>query len=682
MASTTQLSVIKKFMQSLDKTDLSGTSAVDAAIKACSNSKFSSAQEIINQMITDCQNAGSADSFLKNYCGIILDNSDTGAITGSDVGGSTTKTAESVVPEDGDWKTFTGNSFVANGVTFKLVSYDSSLNYTSRSYSSLSNVQKIMWRGLYSWWGKEAVNLISESYTSSFGFTSSSSATTKTIRFGFVENDPGTLAWTATYSSDGYKTASDLGFAINMDYYSNLSSTNKNGYDVSSGQSYLDRNLAHEFTHAVMSANINYFVYLPTIIKEGMAELTHGIDDKRTKDIQTLAGDSSLLQQALTLDSSGYHYVSGVNAPDYAGGYMFLHYLAKQIADADSGDDDDDDDDDINYQGKFIFNYQNNTVISGSAYNDTVYSSGTKVTINGAAGDDVISSFGKTVKLNGESGDDYLRSYSNNSTATIKGGAGKDSLVGGGYNVKMYGGADKDYIYIYANDEKVSIHGGAGADEVYDGGTKTSVNGGAGNDYVHIYSGASNTTIKAGTGNDTIKSYSKNKVTYVYKSGDGKDVIDGFNFGTDKIIISSGKVSSTSYSGNDVILKIGSGSITVKDGKGKKITINGKSKTYGKSSTSAAITGYKAPSSTIYVNNEAALTSNAKSNIQGSASSLNNAVADTWFTKDSTTYYDGNDLTSILNVAPAPVIDTNFKNANPYSVEENTPILTYVKAKD
>lgn len=679
MASTTQLSVIKKFMQSLDKTDLSGTSAVDAAVKACSNSKFSSAQAVINQMLTDCQNSESADSFLRNYCGIILGNSDTGAITGSDVGGSTTKTATSIVPEDGDWKTFTGNAFVANGVTFKLVSYDSNFNYTSRSYNSLSSVQKIMWRGLYSWWGKESVGLISDSYTSAFGFTSDSSATVKTIRFGFVENDPGTLAWTTTYSTDGYKTASDLGFAINMDYYSNLSSTNKNGYDASSGQPYLDRTLAHEFTHAVMSANINYFVYLPTIIKEGMAEFTHGIDDVRANDIQTLAGDSSLLQQALTLDSSGYHYVSGVNAPDYAGGYMFLHYLAKQIADSSSGDDDDDDDDDgdeINYNGNFVFNYKNNTVISGSAYNDTILSSGTKVTINGNAGDDVISSFGQKAKLNGGSGDDYLRSYSNNTASTFRGGTGKDSLVGGGYNVKLYGGTDKDYIYVHANDEKISIHGGAGADEIYDGGIKTSVNGGAGNDYIHLYSGASNTTVKAGTGNDTIKSYSKNKVTYVYKSGDGKDIIDGFNFGTDKITISSGKVNSTSYSGNDVILKIGSGSITVKNGKGKKITINGKSKTYGKSSSSTAVTGYSAPSSTVYVDTEAALTSTAKSNVEGSAASL----TDTWFTKDSATSYDGNNLTSIMNTASAPVIDANFKNANPYSADGNTPILTYVKA--
>ena len=116
---STQQEVIKKFMASLDKTTLKGTAALDEAIRACSN--FNSLQEAFNKMVSDCSNASSADDFLKNYCGIILDNEDTGAITGSDAGGSKVKTAESIVPESGSLDTsFNLTSFTVNGLTVTL----------------------------------------------------------------------------------------------------------------------------------------------------------------------------------------------------------------------------------------------------------------------------------------------------------------------------------------------------------------------------------------------------------------------------------------------------------------------------------------------------------------------------------------------------------------------------------
>ena len=779
----TQQSVIKSFMKYLDTTNLSGNDAVDAAVKYCSNSKFSSASDLINKMVAHCRNANSATDFLKKYCGIDLSNKDTGAITGKDAGGSKVKTAESIVPESGSWKTFTGNSFTKNGVTFNLVGYNSDYSYYSRSYSSLSNVQKIMWRGLYSWWGKESMSLISSSYGSNFGFGSSSSATVKEIQFGFVENDPGTLAWTATYYNDGYKTASDLGFAINMDYYSNLSSTDKNGYDESSGQGYLDRTLAHEFTHAVMSANINYFSYLPTIIKEGMAELTHGIDDERESGILTLAGDSSLLSQALVL-SPYYNDSHPVWSADYCAGYMLLRYLAKQVVnpDPDGGGGDDDG------EGLYIDSSKNNTVITGSAYNDTIYTSGryvkvnskggrdyiliwpnskNNVTVNAGTGADSIMSAGNTVKLYGESGNDYfymyaetanatvncgggddevhaggtnvkyyggdgadyILSYGNNIKSTIKAGAGKDSIVGQGSNVKMYGESGDDYfdlnsyaenitinggagndiiysggtkmklyggdgadeVYLYTNATKTTVSGGAGNDSIYNGGTKTSINGGSGSDYIHLYYEASNTTVKGGTGNDTVTSYSENKVTYLYKSGDGKDVINGFNFGTDKIKITSGKISKTSYDGDDVIFKIGSGSIRVVDGKGRKITITNASgktttKTYGKISSLSTSSNY-------YSDDELALVHAKQSNVSNVATAsysdgvqLNSVwseegVADTWFTDGSDPAYDGGDIGTIRRLASDdPATDVSFSDSDPSKLVSNGPVLTYVKA--
>ena len=170
---TTQQGVIKKFMAALDTTTLSGTAALDAAVRACSN--FNSISDVISQMVSDCSVANSATNFLKNYCGIDLDNSDTGAITGSDAGGSTVKTAESIVPEIGSLNTyFNSNSFTTNGVTFQLVNCDYSGTPMSSSYlnfSSLTTSQQYMWRGLQTWWASSSLNLISSSYGSNFGFT-------------------------------------------------------------------------------------------------------------------------------------------------------------------------------------------------------------------------------------------------------------------------------------------------------------------------------------------------------------------------------------------------------------------------------------------------------------------------------------------------------------------------------
>ena len=60
---------------------------------------------------------------------------------------------------------------------------------------------------------------------------------------------------------------------------------------------------------------------------------------------------------------------------------------------------------------------------------------------------------------------------------------------------------------------------------------------------------------------------------FVYSSGDGKDIITDYTANQDKIKISSGTITKTSYSGQNVVFTIGSGSLTIQNGKDKKITI-------------------------------------------------------------------------------------------------------------
>lgn len=297
-------SVIRDFMSSLDNTTKSGTAALDEAV--ASVSKFKSWSNLIDTMTNDCAAyVGNSNGFLQEMCGIILNNSDTGAITGSDAGNGTTKTAESVVPESGDWTYPESSSFNVNGLTVNINNFD-----------NLGASEKWIVGALYTWWIKESLSLIN----SSFGMNFNEAGTTvKTLNVYFYNSADGKMAF-SNYST-GQKS-SELRLSINMNYYGNIDTTNPNGVGSSAALTTLDRTIAHELVHAVMSANVDYYNSLPVSFKEGSAELVHGIDDKRYNQIVTLSNDSSALKSAMS--------ESGLNS--YAAGYIVLRYLAKQAA--------------------------------------------------------------------------------------------------------------------------------------------------------------------------------------------------------------------------------------------------------------------------------------------------------------------------------------------------------------
>lgn len=309
---TTPLERIKKFMSSLSKSNLKGSAALDAAVKACSN--FGSMQETINLMVEQASVANSATEFLENQCGIILDNADTGAITGSDAGGEITKTAESVVPEtDGSNSYPPSKTFTVKGLTV-----------TVPEKSTLTESQKNIVRLLYNHWIEKSLELIEESFSYSFNDNDVSVKEMEVVFY--TDTTTQELAAVRRYYSDAEMTElGKLDLRINCHYYENLSADDLNGVGQNTS-AYLDRTIAHEMTHAVMAAKIKYFDYLPLFIQEGTAELVHGIDDHRRSQIAELAGDSSKLQTYLDLNST----LKDVYI--YAAGFMFLRYLAKQAA--------------------------------------------------------------------------------------------------------------------------------------------------------------------------------------------------------------------------------------------------------------------------------------------------------------------------------------------------------------
>ena len=149
-----------------------------------------------------------------------------------------------------------------------------------------------------------------------------------------------------------------------------------------------------------------------------------------------------------------------------------------------------------------------NTVVAGTAYDDDIVNKAKNVTINGGGGNDELTTKRKTsnVKLYGEAGDDVLEAYSST-------------------KVLLDGGADNDDIYV---------------------------------------SGGSNNTIVGGTGDDTIEIENATGTLIKYTEGDGNDVIEGFGETSTLSIANGTGTYSISQNGDDIIIKAGSGQITLK----------------------------------------------------------------------------------------------------------------------
>ena len=330
-ASTSALQVAKAMMSSLNETTLSGTAALDAAINSASNGKFATTDALVNKFMSDLESSSSYTDFLETYCGIILGNEDTGAITGSDAGGDTVKTAKSIVPEQVDVSSWgiptAGSSTTIDGLTIKWPT-------EGATTGTLTNAEKHILAGLNSDWIKQSLNLVKESYGIDFN---SDGATVKDINVEFYDSDKFTdkyhpanaLAFVKNLSPGGKATQLDL--VINMKYYNDIKTNSEDG-ESSKTSVYLDRTLAHEFTHAVMAANINNFNDLPLYLIEGTAELVHGIDDVRPDIMNALLGTrKSDLEKILNGELDGTTGKEYTNAQDpYAAGYMLLRYLGKQ----------------------------------------------------------------------------------------------------------------------------------------------------------------------------------------------------------------------------------------------------------------------------------------------------------------------------------------------------------------
>ena len=583
MATKTQQEIIKRFMRALDMTNASGRKALNAAVNYATGGYFSDFQDAVDKMVAECKSLG-ADNFLLQKCGINLSNSDVGAITGADAGGSKIKTAASIVPESGKLDTtFSGTSFEVYGVTFRLED------------SSLSANEKYMWQALKTWWAREGLKLNEESFGYSFNDTD---AAAKEIIVNFKnENSRNYFAYVEGINKVSGRSVVKL--FINEACFKTFAASDVNGQSSKYPTFCLDRTLAHEFTHALMMAKVNNYGKLPTFLKEGLGELTRGIDDLRNSVIKTVAKNPSTLNKIFNVEKN----VTGVNA--YVGGYIFLRWLAKQGAQ--------------NYLSTYD---EETTTLSGKTLTLAENFSGKTLDL------DDYSSKIKTVRASAL--DAGILIYGNDNANFLIGGSGNDTLIGGkgddslkggdGKNIFVYSEGD-DIIVDYSADDKISLTSVLddttldGDDVIFKivGGSLTVKNGKGktlniinrlGERYSTVLGGTTLTLTNAATSPVTADSSIKildasarskaielvgnskaNSITggkgddtltgnagrdlFVHTAGD--DLITDYS-ADDKISLSSA-IKATTLDGSDVIFTTKKGSLTIQNGKGKTLNV-------------------------------------------------------------------------------------------------------------
>ena len=219
-----------------------------------------------------------------------------------------------------------------------------------------------------------------------------------------------------------------------------------------------------------------------------------------------------------------------------------------------------------------INNTTSNTVIAGTSDADVISNSAGHVTINADAGNDVVKNSTEQVVINTGAGDDSI--YNNAFYVTIDAGDGSDTINNriGSYGQMIYGGKGNDSIYSMY---RTSLDAGDGNDTIHV--IAGSVAAGAGNDTIRLDGRWLGVTINGGTGDDTmhpidsLPGYYYGRL-YLYQNGDGNDIITSIDT-IDTVQIADGTSYTTVKSGDDMLIKVGNGSIRILNAANTKFTI-------------------------------------------------------------------------------------------------------------
>ena len=274
-------------------------------------------------------------------------------------------------------------------------------------------------------------------------------------------------------------------------------------------------------------------------------------------------------------------------------------------------------------------NTGDNTLTGGKGNDVFIYGNGNDVIVDYAESQDLIDIKNQTITGSRFSGTSVILTTSNNGTITINNARGsktikKITISSNGEKTKQVYGTSMSTLIVDNNDSnnidldnlnnvdlvkyvdastrtksvnivgndngirikgsnKIdTLTGGTGNDSLYGEAGNDILTGGAGDDILN--GGAGNDTLNGGTGNNTLTGGKGNDV-FVYTGGE--DVITDYAKGD--VIKSVIGVTSWELDDKDVIFNLGNGSITVKNGKNKEITVNNHTQKYNASTANSYI---------------------------------------------------------------------------------------------
>ena len=514
--------VLKKFMNVLVTTEKRADRALDDAVRISSGGKFKTMLALQSSFINNIkkysanyddssasgrtESRAAIEAFLKKYCGINLNNNDTGSISGRDAGSRMIKDVNNVVADS-----------VASIKKFKLPASSSTWIEGLHVHwpTASSSLEKFIIKGLNTSWIANSLRLIRESYGISF-YANHLLSKELFVKFTNNPNDQySARAGITNYRYDGSKLVAELGLMINLAQAKNIDRKSVSGA-VNNGAWMMDGTISHELTHALMASSMdayNGMVWLPAYITEGLAELVVGADSRLKWGEDDIKLASSNNTGVLKGAFSNISPENRLYLRSYSAGYMLLRYLAKQA----------------NYtypklpkgikgntkrtgitvtskaKGTFDALYYGDKIktvtFDAKAKKTTVLANeiNNKITVNGtsnkAYGDDgndtIIIKAGKSNYGFGEEGNDKFYIYGGKNHK-VSGGIGDDRIVlSGGSNNTVHGNAGDDVLVVAKNAGAGNIiYGDAGNDTItVNVSKKVKVFGGSGDDIININKG-------------------------------------------------------------------------------------------------------------------------------------------------------------------------------------------------
>ncbi len=218
-------------------------------------------------------------------------------------------------------------------------------------------------------------------------------------------------------------------------------------------------------------------------------------------------------------------------------------------------------------------NSSNNTILAGRKGSALYGMKGNDV-LYGGAGKDVFwygTGDGKD-KISGfQSGKDIVRLYEGNISKFTTSGNDVILSIGSG-QIRVSGMAGKKMNLIDSAQTSMGLWVGKNEANNKLTGEKTESMLVGGNKKDLLKAGDGNSSLVGGKGNDTLIG-GVGKDIFFYANGDGHDIIQNYESGSDVIHITAGTLKSKKLSGADVVLSIGNGSMKLKNAAGKKITL-------------------------------------------------------------------------------------------------------------